>query len=596
MILLVLLATCGNVESTTTSVPPTEAPLSPTATQASPTETPVPALPVARGDVARAVLTYDELMNSSDLGSPVDDGAFALPGEAAPCKHAFEGRLELFGEDTNGDVEMLRGELEPESAHLPEFDYEFVQSGSYLIPAQRGLIIADHANWNYILGPGRVWQENGDQGYCRASFPFALAVKGGNATFNGVMTFLFDDEHVSRVWYQITQETTTYTRANFWGSLEAAYHPGPVAGADTIRAAFAQELADRFPTKPIEQLAVDYPGVDHSAFGRGVSPAHMTWYGLVVDDVNYVGGCDTRFSRYAYCDWMRATSYSIAKSAFVSAALMRLAQKYDPGVADLLIKDYVPESAASPGDWSRVTFNHTLDMATGNYRSAERMADEDSATMGRYFSAQPYAERIALAFDWPHSAEPGTRWVYRTSDTFILTRAMHNYLQGQQGPDADIYQFVLDEVYRPLQIGPGAFTTMRTADDNWQGQPEGGYGLWWIPDDVAKIATLLHAGGVVDGQQLLHPALLAAALQQDPSDRGVDIGRNWKYNNAFWAQKYGPADGFDCEFWVPTMQGVSGNVVAVLPNGTTYYYFSDNQEFTWDAAVRELDKITPYCP
>ena len=85
----------------------------------------------------------------------------------------------------------------------------------------------------------------------------------------------------------------------------------------------------------------------------------MTWYGVVVNGVNYLGGCQTRFGIYPYCESMRATSYSTAKSAFVSVALMRLAQQYGPEVADLLIKDYVPEYAASPGDWERVTFNHT---------------------------------------------------------------------------------------------------------------------------------------------------------------------------------------------------------------------------------------------
>jgi hypothetical protein len=323
----------------------------------------------------------------------------------------------------------------------------------------------------------------------------------------------------------------------------------------------------------------------------------MTWYGFVIDGVNYVSDCRTRFGQYAYCESMRATSYSTAKSAFVSVVLMRLAQKYGPDVAEFLIKDYVPEYADSPGDWSRVTFNNTLDMATGNHRSSGRMVDEDGTQMSKYWDAQPYDQRIAAAFDWPHSAEPGTKWVYRTCDTFILTRALHNYLQSQEGPDADIFQFVVDEVYKPLNIGPGAHSTMRTKDDNWQGQPEGGYGLWWIQDDVAKLATLLNNnGGTINDVQTLHPDLLAATMQQDPNDRGIDIGPNWKYNNAFWSQKYGPANGFDCEFWVPTMQGVSGNVVVLMPNGSTYYYFSDNQQFTWDAAVIESNKIAPHCP
>jgi hypothetical protein len=94
----------------------------------------------------------------------------------------------------------------------------------------------------------------------------------------------------------------------------------------------------------------------------------------------------------------------------------------------------------------------------------------------------------------------------------------------------------------------------------------------------------------------LHPGLLAAALQRDPRDRGVEIDGRRYYNNAFWAQEYGRSDGYSCEFWVPQMLGVSGNVVALMPNGSTYYYFSDNQDFTWDAAVKESDKILPHCP
>ncbi len=568
------------------------APAPPAGGQGSPDQPPLP----AGGEVARRLLTYDELMHGMEALAPVEEAALARPADAAPAAHTFEGRLELMGEDTGGTAQVLQGELDPGATHLPPFDFEFVQSGSYLVPVQRGLIITDQAFWNYILEPGRVWQESGDGGTSRASFPFSLVYKGSNATFSGNMTFLFDDKEVSRVWYQVTQEVTSYTRANFWGLLEAAYHAEPVEGAEQIRADFRRELAERLPTQPIEQLAVDYPGIDVSAFGRGLSPEHVTWYGLVVDGVNYVGGCNTRFGRYAYCESMRATSYSTAKSAFVSVALMRLAQKYGAGVAELLIKDYVPEHVAGRGDWGRVTFDNTLDMATGNYASAGYMADEDGPTMAEFFVAQPYAQRIAAAFGWPNGGAPGNQWVYHTSDTFVLSRALQNYLQGREGPTADIFDFVVEEVYRPLRMGPGAFSTMRTADDNWHGQAEGGYGLWWIPDDVAKIATLLNVEhGAVDGVQLLHPDLLAAALQQNPGDRGVDIDRWRKYNNAFWAQSYGPAQGFDCEFWVPHMLGVSGNAIILLPNGTTYYYFSDNREFTWDAAVRETAKIAPHC-
>jgi hypothetical protein len=549
------------------------------------------------GAVERSLLTYDDLMGGFEAGSPVDNTALALSAEAAPASHVFEGRLELRGESELGSLLVRSGDpdIDPQAAHLPKFDYAFVQSGDYLVPVQRGLIIADHPDWNLMLEPGRVWNEAGDGSFSRASFPFALVWKGSNAVFNGVMTFLFDDEHASHVWYQVTQETTVSLHTDLWGLLEAVYNPGPVPGADRVRADFDRELAARFPVKPIEALAQDYPGVDLTAFGRGVSPGAMTWYGFVVNGVNYVGGCETRYGPYPYCESMRAASYSTAKSSFVSVALMRLAQKYGPGIPDLLIKDYVPEAAESPGDWSKVTFNNTLDMATGNFRSAGNMVDEEHFDTDPFWTSEYYADLITAAFNWPHGASPGTQWVYRTSDTFILTRALQNYLETKERIGADIFDFVVEEIYRPLELNPGMLSVLRTKDDGWQGQPYGGLGMWWTPDDMAKLATFLNVDdGAIGGEQFLQPDQLAAALQRDPDDRGVAIGPNQKYNNAFWARAY--TRGFDCEVWVPHMLGYSGIVVALFPNGTTYYYASDGREFTWDAALYEADKIISMCP
>jgi hypothetical protein len=83
-------------------------------------------------------------------------------------------------------------------------------------------------------------------------------------------------------------------------------------------------------------------------------------------------------------------------------------------------------------------------------------------------------------------------------------------------------------------------------------------------------------------------------LQLDSNDRGVDRPGG-KYNDAFWADRYTPSDGYDCTFYVPYMAGYSGIIVALMPNGVTYYYFSDNREFNWSEAVHEVNKIKPYC-
>jgi len=376
IVLTLLLTSCGQpTASPTPTAEPTSTPLSPL---------------TGVGDVDRTVLTYDDLMNGSDPTSPVDDGAFALPADAAQPEHTFEGRLELIGEATSGGSRELVDNLDwPDGTlHIPKFDFEFVQHGSHLIPVQRGLIVTDHPSWFYIFGPGRVWREKADRGYSRASFPFALVGKLTGFTHNGLMIFLFNNDEVSKVWYQIAQETCPHLKFDAWGLLEARYHASPAANADQVRATYEQEVRNRFPTKPIEQLAADYPGTDLSKFGDESPSADMTTYGFVIGGVNYVGGCRTRYGDYAYCDHMRLTSQSTAKSAFAAVALMRLAQKRGPEVASLLIKDYVPEYVDSPGDWSEVTFNHTLDMATGNYLSSEIFADEGNLELnGPFFDA-----------------------------------------------------------------------------------------------------------------------------------------------------------------------------------------------------------------
>jgi hypothetical protein len=475
-----------------------------------------------------------------------------------------------------------------------------VAERSYLVPVERGLIVTGSQAWDLIVEPGRVWSEAGDQGYSRASLPFHLVHQNHNCVSNGVMTFLFDDSGISRVWFQVTQETCYYYKVDLWGLLAASYQMHDVPGAEQLRSAFQEELTGRMPIAPIEQLAVDYPGIDLTQIGAGVTPEYMTTYGVVAGGINYVGGCRTRYGIYPYCSEMRVPSYSTAKSLFAGVALMLLTQRYGEQVPGLLIRDYVPEAGQARGDWSAVTFNNAIDMATGHYSSADYMADDDSLQMAYFFEAESLAEHLALAFDWPYAEPPGQTWVYRTSDTFILTRAMESFLQEQEGPAADIFDFVVDQVYRPLQVGPGAHSSLRTSDNSWHGQAEGGFGMFWIQDDIAKLSSFLtSAGGAVGSTQLLHPGQLAAALHQRADDIGPATGYDTlRYNNGFWGSYFDQADlpGASESLWVPRMVGWGGIVVALLPNGVTYYYFSDNHEYPYRAAVTELMQLQPADP
>jgi hypothetical protein len=172
-------------------------------------------------------------------------------GEIGTSQEETVADLMMKKEITYGElVTAYNYDADAERLHLPEFDFEFVQNGSHLIPVQRGLIITSHPYWNYILSPGRVWQENGDNGYSRAAFPFALVEKNANCTHNGVMTFLFNDSGVSHVYYQITQETCMYFKGNFWGRsrrpTRRGASPTPSKSATTTH----RKLPTRCPSSP----------------------------------------------------------------------------------------------------------------------------------------------------------------------------------------------------------------------------------------------------------------------------------------------------------------------------------------------------------
>ena len=152
---------------------------------------------------------------------------------------------------------------------------------------------------------------------------------------------------------------------------------------------------------------------------------------------------------------MRLCTYSVTKSMLNGVAMMRLGQLYGPTVYSQLIRDYVPQYTAG-GDWSNVTFDNTIGLATGNYLSAASMADESSPQEAAFFDAEDYAPKINDAFiAFPSQVPPGTVFVYHSSDAFIVNQAMNAYLQQQQGSGADIFNMTRSDVFRahPYQRG-----------------------------------------------------------------------------------------------------------------------------------------------
>ncbi len=556
------------------------------------------------GSVSRSALTYAFLTGSGTLNR-INYSHYALPAQAANPANTFEGTLTLVGEASNGSAIEVGGDNNlqyyPDAEHLPEFEFEFVQHGTHFIPKTRGKIEGSHASWTYVLEPGRVWNENGDNGYSRVAMPFTLQERNNDCMWNGVLTFLFkDDGSVSDVAYQFAADTCAYMKVDFWGRLDAVYTPSTVTGAATLKSEYEQEVAGRMPVKPMSELATDYPGrgLITSNIGSDVTAAHMTIYGVAYNGVHYTGGCNTRYGTYPFCEVMNVPSYSTAKSVNGAYGLMRLEQKYAGNQRALGIDDYVSECTGS--QWNAPTLENALDMATGNYNSSAAHADESAQTkIDNFFYVNSHAQKVSFACGYPYGTTPGTSFVYHTSDTYLLGRAMNTYYQTQAGSGADFYLDVLvEEVYQPLGLSPTTFTTLRTQDA--ASQPHTGFGMIYVRDDVVKLAELLsQQGGQIDSTQVLHAGMVSETLNLGAG--GLNAGSSAdRYNNGFWYFDLNQATthnyGCGSATWVPYMSGYGGITVALFPNGAVYYHFSDNDELGWGKAAIELDKLSAMCP
>jgi hypothetical protein len=480
---------------------------------------------------------------------------------------------------------------------LPGFEFDFVQRGADLVPIRRGVIRTEHPYWEYILQPGLVWRESGDESWSRASLPFSLQERGANCTHNGMLTWLYDDGgNVSRVAYQISSETCGYLKVNMWGVVPAMFERISVAGADEAIRRLDEHRAARLPIKPISMLAEDYPGVEPDNIGAvgGVKAEDMTVYGLLVDGIHYRGGCDTRHGPYPNCDSLPLPSYSTAKSIFAAFALMRM-EKRHPGIAAQSINSLVPECPAER--WSDVSLENALDMATGNYQATGWDIDEHSVPHVGFLYYDSHATRIEFACShFERRTEPGTEWVYHTSDTYLLGTALRNYISQQRDSSVDLYADVIVEpIWNSLILSPLLDDSKRTYDES--AQPFTGYGLTYEADDILRIAHWFSTqNGEIDGESVFDEDMLGAALQRDANDRGLTaVYPILRYNNGVWGFNAATVLGCDADLWVPFMSGYGGITVAMLPNDTIYYYFSDGYVHRWRSAVVEADKIRGLC-
>lgn len=214
------------------------------------------------------LLSRDVLMSAGRSPLPVRTSEFRAPADALPPITSFAGRIRLRLAADAIEYNILHDELglaanyQSAIGSLPDFNFEWFQDGDLLVPVMQGPVRNDHPFWEYVLRPGVVWREQGDNGWSRAVIPFALKQRGEDCVHNGLMTFLFGKAgEISDVAFQLVAETCMYLQLDMHGIVAAEYLPAADSSGSDAVATVRQNRAARMQQRTIQALAEDYPGV-----------------------------------------------------------------------------------------------------------------------------------------------------------------------------------------------------------------------------------------------------------------------------------------------------------------------------------------------
>lgn len=534
------------------------------------------AAPPPSGEVSNEPITASKLLSGAAPDSLTANARFAPPEGARRAGQPFIGTLRLDG----APMTMLAGDhrgqvksdgftsnpiLGKDTTFFPDVSLSFFTHKGHLVPTtqdvvRNGVLPGTRSWWDIIVQPGRVWSEPGDpMGWNRAAFPFALVNEFDNETHTGVALFLYRGSQVSPVRFQVVQQGAPWLVEDYftaWGVTEAGYRPGDIDNLGQRMLAYEEDLADRLPVKPwsampeevtsdpLVQASFTQPSFD--ADPDGIAAA------VVLDGVLYRTGCQTAAGPFPYCDEMRFGMWSVAKSAMLNVATLRVAQKYGAGILNEPIADYLP--AARRPSWDDVTFRDLTNMSSGHTLSAEGYY---SPEYNCWLQSRTEDEKTETALSlFPRTYQPGAEFHYQDQDTYLLGVALDALLKSKEGPEASAWKMLKHEVYRPIRIHHLS-NTFTTEEDGSRGQPWWNQGYFATLDDLAKLALLYQNHGAWDGHQILHRGLVDTLLPtttQPPQDRSPDPAyyMNWWIRNVD-------------SWWVAYMLGWGDNRVTLLP-------------------------------
>jgi CubicO group peptidase (beta-lactamase class C family) len=532
----------------------------------------------------RTQLTVDQL-NAGRTPPFLDMSFFTKPDWSTNDAHPISGTIS-FAE--SGMVSLKERASYPGEDLFPRFAMDFIARDDALIPRERSLIdTRPHGDsyWDVIVGVGKVWREENDGEWSRASFPINLVARYVGEVRNCVGSFVYRADAMSRVAVQCSQETAVLDAQQLGdvrGAVPATYEPKTFADDAAVLAEYDRSAARRIPMASLG--TIDRDGKIAAYFDKSIKTNASTSLGAVyLDGTLYTNPARTRHGIYPYPADMRHGVFSVTKSMVGALALFYFAERYGEAIFDAAISDYVPAFAGLP-EWQGVTFSHALNMATGTragedllYEPLELAPDKEAAI-----------RNIAGFGDFPEA--PGEEFNYATTNTFVISYALENYVKTREGDGVHWWSLVHENVLEP--IGAENFRVLLTRDEDPADRiPILGLGALPNLDEAAKIAVLIFNEGEHHGRQILNRRRIREALGRTDW-RGYRIDSRHGYRHSFWSA---PIRTGACRVNAVYMQGLGANHVIFLPSGVIVFRFMDEDDMNIDSLVRSVENVRSSC-
>ena len=533
-------------------------------------------------------LTVTALLNGN--AQPLlDMSYFAQPAWSGEANHSFSGTLSF---EPSPLVYPKEKEHYAGENLFPKFDIGFIAHEGELIPLRKEKIFTreNGSFWDVMVGTGKVWQEKEDHSWSRASFPLTLTDRWVGTARNCVATFVYNTDSISPLYLQCSQETADIDDkgiADISGMLKVTYQPKQFEAADSLIAQHLESASGKLPVRPLSTIDKDNEVADF--FEKMIYTNAPTSMGaILMDEVLYVHPPKTRHGIYPYPGEMRHGLYSVTKSMAGALSIMYLSERYEDDVFDKLIVDYVPALADHEG-WQDVTFAHTLNMVTGNVGGES--LEHFYGTVIVAETAEEAIHNVARLGDAPEL--PGQQFNYASANLLVLSYALQQYVEEQEGEYVNYWDLVHKNVLVP--IGAEHFSTLHTLEkDQSQAIPLLGLGALPTIEEAAKIALLFANNGRYNDQQILDEAKVKEAMGRTEW-AGYDTKNDYRgqfYRHSFWSKKIRTGG---CDVEVTFMLGFGEHYIVILPGNVILFRFLDEHDMDIDDLIKRVEKLRSFC-